>query len=120
MTLLISSRPIKIADSCCMCSNSLWSLRCPTLQFTFKHFVQNCSRILLKEKDRKDFVETLKRPAIGYLQKKMLKKKILEKCKKNSKCPYCDSFNGNIFDSCVTMLGRKNDYTYMYLNFQQL
>ena len=41
-------------------------------------------------------METLKRPGLGYLQKKGLKKKVLEKCKKTSICPYCGTYNGNL------------------------
>ncbi|XP_013420118.1 DNA-directed RNA polymerase III subunit RPC1 isoform X2 [Lingula anatina] len=57
---------------------------------------KTCSRILLQDNDRKHFLEVLKRPGMTYLQKKMLKKKIMEKAKKNANCPYCGSYNGTV------------------------
>ena len=39
-------------------------------------------------------MEALKRPNLSYLQKKGLRKKIGEKTKKVSVCPYCGANNG--------------------------
>ncbi|XP_064623865.1 DNA-directed RNA polymerase III subunit RPC1-like [Lineus longissimus] len=55
---------------------------------------KTCSHILLPADQRRGFMETLKRPNMGYLQKKALTKKIGEKCKKVKDCPFCGAVNG--------------------------
>jgi hypothetical protein len=63
------------------------------LSYILSYF-QTCSHILLPEDQRRGFMETLKRPNMGYLQKKSLTKKIGEKCKKVKNCPFCGAVNG--------------------------
>ncbi|CAH1795117.1 unnamed protein product [Owenia fusiformis] len=59
-----------------------------------QNICKNCSHVLLQPEQRKQFLDTLKRPGMTYLQKKIMKKKINEKCRKNSKCPNCNEHNG--------------------------
>ncbi|KAK2152800.1 hypothetical protein LSH36_317g01042 [Paralvinella palmiformis] len=57
---------------------------------------KSCSRLLLPEIERKKFFDNIKNPNMTYLQKKGLKKKILDRSKKISVCPYCGEFNGTV------------------------
>ncbi|XP_045213702.1 DNA-directed RNA polymerase III subunit RPC1-like isoform X1 [Mercenaria mercenaria] len=54
-----------------------------------------CSRVLLPTDVRKTFLESFKRP-MTYLQRKSAKKKVWERCKKVSVCPYCAATNGMV------------------------
>jgi DNA-directed RNA polymerase III subunit RPC1 len=58
--------------------------------------VQTCARILVPEPDRTNFLKRAKHPAITYLARKALRKKILEKCKKATACFYCGDDNGPV------------------------
>lgn len=55
---------------------------------------KTCARVLLSLEDRWSFQESLKRPQLPYLQKKALRKRIIDKCKKIAVCPYCKAKNG--------------------------
>ncbi|KAI8497884.1 DNA-directed RNA polymerase III subunit RPC1 [Branchiostoma belcheri] len=57
---------------------------------------KSCSRVLLGKDDRKTFTDTLRRPNLSYLQRKGLKKKINEKCRKVSYCSHCGALNGPV------------------------
>jgi len=57
---------------------------------------KDCSRVLLDSKTREQFIISLRRSNLGYLAKKNLRKKIVEKCRKVSICPYCGAFNGAV------------------------
>ncbi|KAL8202295.1 UNVERIFIED_CONTAM: DNA-directed RNA polymerase III subunit RPC1 [Gekko kuhli] len=57
---------------------------------------KTCCRIMLTPEERKQFLDYLKRPGLTYLQKRGLKKKVSEKCRKKNTCPYCGSFNGTV------------------------
>ncbi|XP_035660991.1 DNA-directed RNA polymerase III subunit RPC1-like [Branchiostoma floridae] len=57
---------------------------------------KSCSRVLLGKDDRKMFTDTLRRPNLSYLQRKGLKKKINEKCRKVSYCSHCGALNGPV------------------------
>eukprot|EP00058_Branchiostoma_floridae_P019925 XP_002605415.1 hypothetical protein BRAFLDRAFT_74232 [Branchiostoma floridae] len=57
---------------------------------------KSCSRVLLGKDDRKTFSDTLRRPNLSYLQRKGLKKKINEKCRKVSYCSHCGALNGPV------------------------
>ena len=61
---------------------------------TYISSIQTCSRVLLPPQEKKHFLDQLSRPAVSALTKKGLKKKIVEKCKKISHCPYCEALNG--------------------------
>lgn len=56
---------------------------------------KSCSRILLSPEVRKSFLDSFKRP-MTYLQRKIAKKKVWEKCKKTVNCHYCGSANGMV------------------------
>ncbi|KAJ8318173.1 hypothetical protein KUTeg_003264 [Tegillarca granosa] len=56
---------------------------------------KNCSCVLLRPEDRKIFLDSVKKP-LTYLQRKVLKKKIYEKCRKVSHCPECSMYNGMV------------------------
>ena len=51
--------------------------------------------MLLPPQEKKQFLDQLCRPGVSSLMRKGLKKKIVEKCKKISHCPYCEALNGN-------------------------
>ncbi|GAA6095439.1 DNA-directed RNA polymerase III subunit RPC1-like, partial [Tachysurus ichikawai] len=55
---------------------------------------KTCSRIMLSKEERQQFLDYLRRPGLPYLQKRGLKKKISDKCRKKNVCLYCGSFNG--------------------------
>lgn len=54
---------------------------------------------MLSREEKLQFMDQLKRPTLTYLQKRGLKKKISEKCRKRTVCLYCSTFNGlkNLF-----------------------
>lgn len=72
------------------------SLKHPCLlyMFTFQMICKTCCRIMLSVEEKKQFLDYLKRPGLTYLQKRGLKKKVSEKCRKKNTCPYCGAFNG--------------------------
>ncbi|XP_051472737.1 DNA-directed RNA polymerase III subunit RPC1 isoform X4 [Apus apus] len=57
---------------------------------------KTCCHIMLSVEEKKQFLDYLKRPGLTYLQKRGLKKKVSEKCRKKNTCPYCGAFNGTV------------------------
>ncbi|XP_069652305.1 DNA-directed RNA polymerase III subunit RPC1 isoform X2 [Haliaeetus albicilla] len=57
---------------------------------------KTCCCIMLSVEEKKQFFDYLKRPGLTYLQKRGLKKKVSEKCRKKNTCPYCGAFNGTV------------------------
>ncbi|KAL7856483.1 hypothetical protein SRHO_G00153820 [Serrasalmus rhombeus] len=57
---------------------------------------KTCSRIMLSKEERQQFLDYLRRPGLAYLQKRGLKKKISDKCRKRTVCLYCNAFNGPV------------------------
>lgn len=55
-----------------------------------------CSRVMLKEDEKKQFSARLMNPNLSYLAKKSIHSQVLKKAKKNTKCPYCGSLNGPV------------------------
>lgn len=55
---------------------------------------KTCARVLLPPQEKKQFLDQLSRSGVSSLMRKSLKKKIVEKCKKISHCPYCETLNG--------------------------
>lgn len=51
---------------------------------------------MLTKEEKLQFMDQLKRPSLTYLQKRGLKKKISEKCRKRTVCLSCSAFNGAI------------------------
>ncbi|XP_020113844.1 DNA-directed RNA polymerase III subunit 1 isoform X2 [Ananas comosus] len=58
-----------------------------------KCICKTCSRILLPEEDRREFLRKMRNPKADALQKNALLKKIRDKCKM-FRCPRCGSSNG--------------------------
>ena len=57
---------------------------------------KSCSRILLPEKDRRAFLQELRRPNIDNLRRTQICKKIFKEARKSSKCDKCGSLNGKV------------------------
>ncbi|XP_033975443.1 LOW QUALITY PROTEIN: DNA-directed RNA polymerase III subunit RPC1 [Trematomus bernacchii] len=57
---------------------------------------KTCSSIMLTKEDKLLFMDMLKRPNLAYLQKRGLKKKISDKCRKKTICMSCAAFNGPV------------------------
>uniref|UniRef100_A0A8C2GKK3 DNA-directed RNA polymerase subunit n=1 Tax=Cyprinus carpio TaxID=7962 RepID=A0A8C2GKK3_CYPCA len=57
---------------------------------------KTCSHILLTKEERLQFLDYLRRPGLAYLQKRGLKKKISDKCRKKTTCVHCSAFNGPV------------------------
>lgn len=51
---------------------------------------------MLPEIEKKKYMVRVLNPNIGYLNRKALRKQILEKAKKNTTCPNCNDLNGTI------------------------
>lgn len=56
---------------------------------------KTCSQALLNPDQKKTFMENVKKP-LTYLQRKVLKKKIYDKCRKMSVCVSCGAYNGMV------------------------
>lgn len=57
---------------------------------------KTCGRSLVPPLERGNFLDTLSRPNLSYLQKKALHKKIVERCRKQNTCHYCGAANGQV------------------------
>ncbi|XP_045925730.1 DNA-directed RNA polymerase III subunit RPC1 [Micropterus dolomieu] len=57
---------------------------------------KTCSSIMLTKEEKLQFMDFLKRPNLAYLQKRGLKKKISDKCRKRTICLNCSAFNGPV------------------------
>uniref|UniRef100_A0A2K6LF12 DNA-directed RNA polymerase subunit n=1 Tax=Rhinopithecus bieti TaxID=61621 RepID=A0A2K6LF12_RHIBE len=57
---------------------------------------KTCCHIMLSQEEKKQFLDYLKRPGLTYLQKRGLKKKISDKCRKKNICHHCGAFNGTV------------------------
>ena len=55
---------------------------------------KTCNHIMLSKEDKLQFMDLLRRPGLVYLQKRGLKKKISDKCRKRTVCLNCNAFNG--------------------------
>lgn len=55
---------------------------------------KKCGHVLLEEEDKHLFRIRLSNPNLSYMTKKAIRKKIVDKCKKLTKCPYCKEVNG--------------------------
>lgn len=63
--------------------------------FNFQKMIcKTCCHIMLSQEEKKQFLDYLKRPGLTYLQKRGLKKKISDKCRKKNSCHHCGAFNG--------------------------
>lgn len=57
---------------------------------------KNCSRVLLPLETRAVHLRKVGNPNLSYLEKKSLRKKTNEACRKISICPFCSSYNGTV------------------------
>ncbi|XP_056325017.1 DNA-directed RNA polymerase III subunit RPC1 [Danio aesculapii] len=57
---------------------------------------KTCSHILLTKEEKLQFLDYLRRPGLVYLQKRGLKKKISDKCRKKTVCLNCNAYNGSV------------------------
>lgn len=57
---------------------------------------KRCGHMLLDDDDKDQFRRRLTNPNLSYMVKKAIRKKVLEKCKKISKCKHCNDINGVI------------------------
>lgn len=57
---------------------------------------KNCSRVMLKPEDAKNFSKKLTNPNLSYLAKKLIHHQVLKAAKKNTKCQHCDCLNGTV------------------------
>ncbi|TRY59992.1 hypothetical protein DNTS_021683 [Danionella cerebrum] len=64
--------------------------------YTFTMICKTCSHILLTPEEKLQFLDYLRRPGLVYLQKRGLKKKISDKCRKKTVCINCNAFNGSV------------------------
>jgi DNA-directed RNA polymerase III subunit RPC1 len=57
---------------------------------------KNCARVLISNEDRISFLKKLRGPKIDALLRGGIFKKIVEMCKRTSRCPHCFYANGII------------------------
>ena len=55
---------------------------------------KKCSRVLLPIEERVGFMKKLKGPKIDALTRGQIFKRIVDLCKRSSRCPYCSYSNG--------------------------
>lgn len=51
---------------------------------------------MLEPEEKEKYRNRLKNPRLDGLQKELIFKKIVELCKKHTRCPYCSEINGNL------------------------
>jgi DNA-directed RNA polymerase III subunit RPC1 len=66
------------------------------IQATLQNICKDCSKVLLQEPERRQFLKELRRPGIDNLRRSAILKKINEQCRKARTCPYCGSIQGVI------------------------
>nr|XP_023022188.1 DNA-directed RNA polymerase III subunit RPC1 [Leptinotarsa decemlineata] len=55
---------------------------------------KRCAHVLLDESDKYQYRSRLANSHLSYMTKKAIRKKLIEKCRKITKCPYCKELNG--------------------------
>ncbi|CAG9816329.1 unnamed protein product [Phaedon cochleariae] len=55
---------------------------------------KKCAHVLLDNSDKHLYRIRLSNPNLSYMTKKAIRKKIVEKCRKITKCPHCSEVNG--------------------------
>ncbi|KAL2115460.1 hypothetical protein VTJ04DRAFT_9715 [Mycothermus thermophilus] len=66
------------------------------IQATLQNICKDCSRVLLQEHEKRQFLKELRRPGIDNLRRSAILKRINEQCRKARTCPYCGSIQGVI------------------------
>ncbi|VEN45805.1 unnamed protein product, partial [Callosobruchus maculatus] len=57
---------------------------------------KDCASVMMSEEEKQTFRIRLSNPNLSYMTKKTIRKKIVDKCKKVQKCPYCKELNGTV------------------------
>ncbi|KAI5291986.1 hypothetical protein KEM52_006708, partial [Ascosphaera acerosa] len=55
---------------------------------------KDCSRMLLPESERRQFLRELRRPGIDNLRRMQIAKRLNDRCRKTRHCYYCGAING--------------------------
>ncbi|XP_050312133.1 DNA-directed RNA polymerase III subunit RPC1 [Anthonomus grandis grandis] len=55
---------------------------------------KKCSHVLMEDSEKSQYRFRLSNPNLSYMTKKIIRKKIIDKCKKITKCPHCKTVNG--------------------------
>lgn len=55
---------------------------------------KRCSNVLLSDDEKDTFRTRLSNPNLSYMTRKAVRKKVIDRCKKISKCPNCKDLNG--------------------------
>ncbi|KAJ1512772.1 hypothetical protein HMI54_007771 [Coelomomyces lativittatus] len=61
-----------------------------------QNICKTCSRVMLTEKDRRQFLKRLRVPHLDNVQRQRILKAINVQCRKFLYCPYCSSSNGTV------------------------
>lgn len=61
-----------------------------------KCICKSCSRVLLSQEDKKQFLKELRRPHIDNLRRMTILKKIVKQCEKQRRCLHCNALNGSV------------------------
>lgn len=69
---------------------------------------KKCARVLLDEKEKELYRVKLSNEHLSYMTKKAIHKKIINKCKKLTKCPYCREVNGFVKKMTANKTGTGN------------
>ncbi|KAJ8955952.1 hypothetical protein NQ314_006801 [Rhamnusium bicolor] len=69
---------------------------------------KKCANVLLEEDDKCQYRIRLSNPNLSYMTKKAIRQKIVDKCKKITKCPYCKEVNGFVKKMPATKGGGGN------------
>jgi len=89
------------------------------IQATLQNICKDCSRVLLEEPERRQFLKELRRPGIDNLRRSQIIKRINEQCRKAKTCPYCKSVQGVIRKLSVMKLVHEKYSTYTRSNAQK-
>ncbi|CAK3742767.1 DNA-directed RNA polymerase III subunit RPC1 [Lecanosticta acicola] len=57
---------------------------------------KDCSRVLLPDKEKRNYLKTLRRPGLDGLRKDVIIKRISGECRKVKVCPHCSALNGPV------------------------
>ncbi|KAJ5220204.1 DNA-directed RNA polymerase III subunit RPC1 [Penicillium chermesinum] len=55
---------------------------------------KQCGRVLLTEKERRQYLRELRRPGLDNLRRMQIMKRLNARCRKTRECYYCDAING--------------------------
>eukprot|EP00741_Cyanophora_paradoxa_P024410 tig00022075_g23569.t1 len=61
-----------------------------------QNICKTCSRVLVDETERRVILRRLRNPRVEVLARRAIAKKLTEKCKRRTVCPYCEGINGTV------------------------